>query len=93
MLFHHISKKQLNKMENNTYEVYYDEEGDFLEITFGLPPENEYTDEIESGVFITKDANTNEIKGVGILSFKKRTDILKKTLQRFNLRFPLSISL
>ena len=79
-------------MENNTYDIYYDEEGDFLEITFGLPPENEYTDQIEKGVFITKDSETNEIKGIGILSFRKRTDILKKVLQRFNLKFPLQIS-
>lgn len=27
-------------MENMS--IYYDEEGDFLEITFGLPPEEEY---------------------------------------------------
>ena len=79
-------------MENNTYDIYYDEEGDFLEITFGLPPENEYTDQIEKGVFITKDSETNEIKGIGILSFRKRTDVLKKVLQRFNLKFPLQIS-
>ena len=78
-------------IENNTYDIYYDEQGDFLEITFGLSPENEYTDQIESGVFITRDANTHEIKGIGILSFRKRADILGKLLQKFNLKFPLKI--
>mgnify|MGYP000577907251 CR=1 FL=1 len=78
--------------ELNTYDIYYDEEGDFLEITFGLPPENEYTDQVESGVFITRDAKTNEIKGIGILNFKKRSEILERLLQKFSLNFPLSIT-
>jgi uncharacterized protein YuzE len=93
LLFRHTLKSQLDKMKNQTYDVYYDEDGDFLEITFGLPPENEYTDQIESGVFLTRDAETGEIKGIGILSFKKRTTILKELLQRFNLKFPLTISI
>ena len=78
--------------ELNTYDIYYDEQGDFLEITFGLPPENEYTDQVESGVFITRDAKTNEIKGIGILNFKKRSEILERLLQKFSLNFPLSIT-
>ncbi|MBI2629442.1 DUF2283 domain-containing protein [Candidatus Pacearchaeota archaeon] len=78
-------------MENQTYDIYYDEEGDFLEITFGLPSEKEYTEEIEEGVFITKDEETREIKGIGILSFKKRSRILKEILQKVKMRFPLEI--
>ncbi len=78
-------------MNHHTYDIYYDEEGDFLEVTFGIPPENEYTDQIESGVFITKDTNTNEIKGIGILGFKKRTHILKEILNRFKLNLPINI--
>ena len=42
--------------------IYYDEEGDFLEIGIGQPPKKEYTEEIESGIFITKDEKTDEIK-------------------------------
>ena len=75
--------------EQETYDIYYDEAGDFL--TFGLPPKKEYSDETEPGVFITRDEETNEIKGIGILDFKKRTEILKKVLVKFNLRFPLNI--
>ncbi len=77
--------------EFNTYDIYYDEEGDFLEITFGLPPEEGGTEEIEPGVFITRDIETNEIKAIGILSFKKRVYILKQILNRFNITFPLKI--
>lgn len=33
-------------IEQETYDIYYDEQGDFLEITFGLPPKTEYSDEI-----------------------------------------------
>ena len=78
---------------NQTYEIYYDEEGDFLEITIGEPPKKEYSDEIEEGVFITKDEDTNEIKGIGILSFKKRVQILKQILKRVNIKLPLEINL
>ena len=78
--------------EHHTYDIYYDKEGDFLEITFGIPPKKEYSDEVEPGVFITKDEETEEIKGIGILSFKKRTHILKDLLQKFKLSLPLEIS-
>ncbi len=77
--------------EYNTYNIYYDEEGDFLEITFGLPPEKSYAEEIEEGVFIRKDEETDKIIGIGILSFKKRAQILKKLLQRIKIEFPLEI--
>lgn len=78
--------------EHHTYDIYYDQEGDFLEITFGEPPAKEYADEIEEGVFITKNEETNELYGIGILSFKKRVEILKKILNRFNIKLPLEIS-
>ena len=79
-------------IEHHTYDIYYDKEGDFLEITFGEPPAKEYADEIEEGVFITKSEDTNEIYGIGILSFKKRVEILRKILDKFNIDMPLNIS-
>lgn len=78
--------------ENNTYDVYYDQDGDFLEITFGLPPENEGTEQIEPGIFITRNTETNEISAIGILGFKKRCHILNEILQKMNISFPLNIS-
>ena len=40
--------------ESETYNIYYNEEGDFLEVTFGIPPKIEYSEEIESGVFFNQ---------------------------------------
>ncbi len=78
-----------------TFDIYYDELGDFLEISFGLPPETEYTEDIDEGIFVTKDRKTHEIKSVGILSFKKRAkeEILKRVLKQFGMSIPLEISI
>ncbi len=78
--------------ENNTYEVYYDKEGDFLEISLGEPVKEGTTEEIEPGIFITRDIDTKKITDVGILEFKRRVEILNKILQRFNISFPLDIN-
>ena len=80
------------KEEHNTYDIYYDEEGDFLEVTFGAPPEREYADEIEEGIFITKEEDREEVKGIGILSFKKRVNVLKSVLAKVGKRLPIEIS-
>ena len=80
-------------MEQNIYGIYYDQEGDFLEITFGEPPELEYSNEIEEGVFITRDESTNEVYSIGILSFKKRVQILKRILSQFNKKLPGEIDI
>ncbi len=78
--------------EFETYDIYYDPEGDFLEITLGIPPEKSYADEIEPGIFISKDEETDKTFAVGILSFKKRCHILSKILKRMNIDFPLNIT-
>ena len=52
--------------------IYYDEEGDFLEIVAG-DISNCYFDNIGNGIFNIVDKQTNEIKGIAIFSFKKRT--------------------
>ncbi len=80
-------------MENNTYDIYYDKEGDFLEVTFGEPPENEYSEQIESGIFITRNEKTNQLYGVSILSFKKRCHVLSEIFKKINVDFPLKISI
>ncbi len=79
--------------ELKTYDIYYDEEGDFLEIIFKIPPEKSYADEIEPGIFISKDEKTDEAFAIGILSFKKRPSILKEILKKINISFPLEISI
>lgn len=77
-----------------TIDIYYDEQSDFLEVSFGLPPQTEYTEDMEEGIFITKDGKTHEIKSVGILSFKTRAKeaILKRVLKQLGMSIPLDIS-
>lgn len=61
-------------------DIYYDEEGDFLEITIADPPEESYCEDINEDVFIRKDEKTGEIIGIGILNFKLHSSDLKNIL-------------
>lgn len=79
--------------EHITYDIYYDEEADFLEVSFEKPAKKGTTEEIQEGVFVTKDIDTNRIANVGILSFKKRVDVLQKVLRSLNKRLPIEIGL
>ncbi|MAH07061.1 hypothetical protein CMI38_02305 [Candidatus Pacearchaeota archaeon] len=79
-------------MNNQTYEIHYDEEGDFLEVFFGEPSKC-YTEEPEQGVLIRKDQETDKIKSIGIIAFSKRIQILRKILNQINMNLPLEISL
>lgn len=54
--------------------LYYDEEGDFLEISIGEPTEC-YAEEVEPGVFVRIDNKTGEVKSISILDFRKRTHL------------------
>jgi len=78
--------------EENTYDIYYDKEGDFLEVSFGEPAEEGTTEEVEPGIFVTRDITTKQIRNIGILDFRTRVQILRKILKRFNLNLPLEIS-
>ena len=78
--------------DNNTYDIYYDEEADFLEVFFGEPTKC-YAEEPEEGIFIRRDEKTKEIKSIGIFSFKKRTQKLKEMLKQLNLQLPLDVVL
>ena len=76
---------------HRTYDIYYDEEGDFLEITLGEPSKKDYAEEVEPGVFIIRDESSNLVKSIGILSFKKRSGILKEILEKVHITLPLEI--
>ena len=67
--------------------IYYDEEGDYLDIFIGKPRPN-YGEEIAKGVTLFKDEETNEVIGIGILSFKKRA----KDLKEISLNLPIDIN-
>ena len=72
----------------NKMNIYYDEEGDFLEITNG-DTSNSYFDNIGNGVFKVIDKKTNEIKGIVIFSFKKRT----KNLEDLKISLPFKFDI
>ena len=79
---------------DNSIDIYYDELTDFLEISFGVAPETEYTEDMEDEVMVTKDKKTDEIKSIGILNFKKMTKelILKRILNKLGMSMPLDIT-
>jgi len=77
--------------KQTTFDVYYDETGDFLELAFGEPVPDEQAEEIEPGVFVSRAADGTAVASVGILGFKKRAAILKRVLRQLNLRMPLEI--
>lgn len=51
--------------------IYYDEEGDFLELQVGEPRAG-YLEELEDGIFERRDRLTNEVIGIAVFSVKKR---------------------
>ncbi len=53
-------------------QVYYDEEGDFLEINIGEFTEGFFKD-IGEGIAERIDEKTGNVTGIAILSFKKRS--------------------
>ncbi len=72
----------------NEMNIYYDEEGDFLEITSG-DISNSYFDNLGSGIFELVDKETKDVKGVAIFSFKART----KKLEEIKLSLPFKFNI
>lgn len=66
--------------------IYYDDEGDFLEITTG-EISNCHFDNLGRGIFQIIDKSTKEVKGIAIHSFKKRT----KSLEEVKLSLPFKL--
>ncbi len=60
----------------STMQIYYDEEGDFLEINMGDYTEGYFKD-IGEGIAERLDEKTGKVTGIAILSFKKRTENFK----------------
>jgi len=67
--------------------IYYDEESDYLTIFIGDSKPN-YGEDIEEGITLFKDEETNEVIGIGILSFRKRT----KSLKDIELKLPFKVN-
>ena len=53
-------------------QLYYDEEGDFLEINIGKYTEGHFRD-VGEGISERIDEKTGKVTGISILSFKKRS--------------------
>lgn len=69
--------------------LYYDAEGDYLEIYIeGTSPT--YGEDIGDDLALFKKEGTNEVVGIGILNFKKRTHSLKDI--KLNLPFDVNFS-
>jgi len=69
--------------------ISYDEEGDYLEI-FIENSSPTYGEEIGDDITLFKKESTDEVVGVGILNFKKRTEPLKNI--KLNLPFEVNFS-
>ena len=69
-------------------QLYYDEEGDFLELQTGEYTEG-YFKNLGNGVFERIDTKTNEVTGIAVHGFKKRTSGLKDV----KLSLPVEIQL
>lgn len=72
----------------NMMNIYYDEEGDFLEIT-NSDISNCYFDNIGTGIFEIKDKTTKETKGIAIFNFKTRT----RNLEEIKLSLPFKFKI
>ena len=56
--------------------LYYDEEGDFLELNIGEYTEGHFKN-LGDGIFERIDKKTNKVMGIAIHGFKKRTQGLR----------------
>ena len=54
--------------------IYYDEEGDFLEINIGEFTET-FCRDVADEIYERIDEKTGEIKGIGILNFKSKKNV------------------
>ncbi len=73
---------------SNELNLYYDEEGDFLELNIGRYTKG-YFKNLGNGVFERIDKKTNKVTGISIHGFKKRT----KGLKDVKLSLPVKIQL
>jgi len=67
--------------------IYYDEEGDFLEIFVGDSKPN-YGEDMDDDITIFKDQESDKVVGVGIFNFRKRA----KGLKDIELKLPFKIN-
>lgn len=69
--------------------IYYDDEGDFLEITSGNISQS-YFDNLGNGIFEIIDKETKEVRGIAVFSFKARTNKLREIKLSLPFKFKIS---
>jgi len=74
---------------SNELNLYYDEEGDFLELNVGDYAEG-YFKNLGDGVFERIDKKTNKVTGIAIHGFKKRTQGLRDVKVSLPVKIELS---
>ena len=67
--------------------IYYDEEGDYLEV-FVERQSPTYGEEIEDDLTLSKREDNDEVAGIGIMNFRKRS----KSLSDIKLSLPFKIN-
>ncbi|HLC32115.1 MAG TPA: DUF2283 domain-containing protein [Candidatus Nanoarchaeia archaeon] len=67
--------------------IYYDDEGDYLEIFIDNSSPT-YGEDVGDDITLFKKESNDEVVGVGILNFKKRT----KSLQDLKINLPFEIN-
>ena len=73
---------------SNELNIYYDEEGDFLELNIGEYKEG-YFNNLGDGIFERIDKKTKKVTGVAIHGFRKRT----RGLRDVKISLPFKIQL
>ncbi len=73
---------------NKILSVYYDKEGDLLEIRIGKPTVGYFKD-MGNDIFERIDGKTGEIRGFSILNFKKRAE----KVENINIPLPSKIKM
>ena len=71
---------------NGEMNIYYNEEGDYLEIFIKKAPN--YGEELSSGITLFKDEETDEVIGIGILNFRQKA----KQLHELELKLPFKVN-
>ena len=83
----------MKKDTAHTYTIQYYQEGDFLELTFNVPPIDCETQEVADGIFVRRAANSsNAIVGVGIHNFSTRRKTVAALLEPLKLKLPFDIT-
>ena len=74
---------------NGNMNIYYDKEGDYLEIFIDGSGQT-YGEEIGNDITLLKSEDSDEVVGITILNFRRRTDSLADV--KLNLPFKVNFS-